>query len=100
VTDWTVRSYIRRYDNIAFQDDDTCKSAILECLCYTNVSNYGTVRSVEIGDGISKQTLLLRITNDTQCVFNLIFVCPCIASIIVNDDQQDAAILAYLFIPN
>ena len=31
---------------------------------------------------------------------NLTFVYPCIASIIVNDDQQDATILAYLFIPN
>jgi len=30
----------------------------------------------------------------------LTFVYPCIASIIVNDDQQDATILAYLFIPN
>jgi len=30
----------------------------------------------------------------------LTFVCPCIVSIIVNDDQQDATILAYLFIPN
>ena len=27
-------------------------------------------------------------------------MCPCIFSIIVNDDQQDATILAYLFIPN
>ena len=27
-------------------------------------------------------------------------MCPCIASVIVNDDQQDATILAYLFIPN
>jgi len=27
-------------------------------------------------------------------------VCPCIASTIVNDDQQDAIILVYLFIPN
>ena len=31
---------------------------------------------------------------------NMTFVYPCIASIIVNDDQQDATILAYLFIPN
>ena len=31
---------------------------------------------------------------------NLTFGYPCIASIIVNDDQQDANILAYLFIPN
>ena len=31
---------------------------------------------------------------------NLTFVCPCIVSITVNDDQQDATILAYLFIPN
>ena len=31
---------------------------------------------------------------------NVTFVYPCIASIIVNDDQQDATILAYLFIPN
>jgi len=27
-------------------------------------------------------------------------VCPRIAGIIVNDDQPDATILAYLFIPN
>jgi len=33
-------------------------------------------------------------------VYNLTFVYPCIASIIVNDDQQDAITLAYLFIPN
>ena len=31
---------------------------------------------------------------------NLTFVCPCIVSIIVNDDQQDATILVYLFIPD
>ena len=31
---------------------------------------------------------------------NLPSVCPCIFSIIVNDDQQDATISAYLFIPN
>jgi len=30
----------------------------------------------------------------------LTFVCPCIANIIVNDDQQDATTLVYLFIPN
>ena len=30
----------------------------------------------------------------------LTFVCPCIFCIIVNDDQQDATILAYLFIRN
>ena len=35
----------------------------------------------------------------THCV-GLTFVYPCIASITVNDDQQDATILAYLFIPN
>jgi len=28
------------------------------------------------------------------------FLCPCIVDIIVNDDQQDAIILGYLFIPN
>ena len=28
------------------------------------------------------------------------FVFPCIVSIIVNDDRQDAIILAYVFIPN
>ena len=28
------------------------------------------------------------------------FACPCIVSLIVNDDQQDATILAYLFIRN
>jgi len=31
---------------------------------------------------------------------NLTSVCPFIVSVIVNDDQQDATILAYLFIPN
>ena len=31
---------------------------------------------------------------------NLTFVYPCIANRTVNDDQQDATILAYLFIPN
>ena len=31
---------------------------------------------------------------------DLTFVCPCIVSIIVNDDHQDTTILAYLFIPN
>ena len=31
---------------------------------------------------------------------NMTFVCPCIASIIVNDDQKDATILVYLLIPN
>ena len=29
-----------------------------------------------------------------------LFVCPCIASTIANDDQKDATILVYLFIPN
>ena len=38
--------------------------------------------------------LLGRIT------FYVTFVCPCIANEIVNDDQQDATIFAYLFIPN
>jgi len=33
-------------------------------------------------------------------VMVLTFVCPAIASIIVNDVQQDATILPYLFIPN
>ena len=31
---------------------------------------------------------------------HLTFVCPCIFSITVNDDQQDTTILVYLFIPN
>ena len=31
---------------------------------------------------------------------NLTFLCPCIISIIVNDDQQDATNLVYLFTPN
>jgi hypothetical protein len=30
----------------------------------------------------------------------LTFVCPCIVSIIVNDDLQNYTVLAYLFIPN
>ena len=33
-------------------------------------------------------------------VMRLTFVCPCSVSITVNDDQQDATILACLFIPN
>jgi len=28
------------------------------------------------------------------------FVCPCIVSIILNDDQKDATILVYLFVSN
>ena len=28
------------------------------------------------------------------------FACPYVISIIVNDDQKDANILAYLFVPN
>jgi hypothetical protein len=32
--------------------------------------------------------------------WNLMFMYLCIISIIVNDDQLDATILAYLFIPN
>ena len=31
---------------------------------------------------------------------SMTFVCPCIVSITVNDDQQDATVLVYLFIPN
>jgi len=31
---------------------------------------------------------------------HLMIVYPCTASIIANDDQQDATILVYLFIPN
>ena len=33
-------------------------------------------------------------------LINVIFVCPGVVSVIVNDDQQDATILASLFIPN
>ena len=37
----------------------------------------------------------------TTCtIADLTLVCPCIVSIIVNDDQQDATILDYFFIPN
>ena len=39
-------------------------------------------------------------TNIQRMLRNLTFLCPRLASIIVNDDQQDATILAYLFIPN
>ena len=31
---------------------------------------------------------------------DLTSVCPCIANIVVNDDQEDTTILVYLFIPN
>jgi len=41
----------------------------------------------------------INIINST-CLMNLMFVCPCIASIIANDNQQVATILVYLFIPN
>ena len=33
-------------------------------------------------------------------VEDMTFVYPCVASIIVNDDQQGATIFVYLFIPN
>ena len=36
---------------------------------------------------------------DSKCC-NSTFVCPYIAGITVNDDQQNATILTYLFIPN
>jgi len=39
--------------------------------------------------------LLLRLV-----IKDLTFACPSIASINVNDDQQDVTILAHLFIPN
>ena len=39
------------------------------------------------------------LTNYPVC-YHLAFACPCIASIIVNDDQKDATILGYLFIPS
>jgi len=38
--------------------------------------------------------------NFPEIRLGLTFVCPCIVSITVNDDQQDATILAYLFISN
>ena len=43
--------------------------------------------------------ILVSVYNDPITLI-LTYVCPCIVSIIVNDDQQDATILAYLFIPN
>jgi len=42
-------------------------------------------------------TKVLHLINND---INLMFVCPYTVRIIVNDDQQDATILAYLFIPN
>jgi hypothetical protein len=54
VTDWTARSYVRRFDYIALQDGDTCRPAVLG-VCVPAASDYGAVRSVKIGDGITKQ---------------------------------------------
>ena len=42
--------------------------------------------------------LLLKIVN--LPLQTVTYVCPCIVSLILNGDQQDATILAYLFIPN
>jgi len=46
--------------------------------------------SLEAPSEVEKKTALICLT----------FMCPCIPNIIVNDDQQDAIILAYLFMPN
>ena len=35
-----------------------------------------------------------------KATLGLTSICPCIVSIIVNDDQKYTTILAYLFIPN
>jgi hypothetical protein len=43
---------------------------------------------------------LIQTPLDPTAVTVLTVVCPYIVSVIVNDDQQDAAILAYVFIPN
>ena len=47
---------------------------------------------------ISLDLSSLKFQENDQNVLD--FMYPCIVSIIVNDDQQDATILAYLFIPN
>jgi hypothetical protein len=47
-----------------------------------------------------KTTIQAQDASVTEQYEYLTFVYPCIASIIVNDDQQDATILAYIFIPN
>jgi hypothetical protein len=44
--------------------------------------------------------LPLHINLSPEWRYNLTFVCPCIVRIIVNDDRQNATILANLFIPN
>jgi len=51
---------------------------------------------------LSKVQYSLLITNErlSQSFRDLTFVCLCIASIIINDDQQDAIILVYFFISN
>ena len=49
--------------------------------------------------GISDVIYRLLVTA-TAAFMNLTAMCPRIVSIIVNDDQQDAIILTYLFIPN
>ena len=53
---------------------------------YVNNSSFSWTRSV----------FMIKI----QRQLNLTFVFLCIVSIVVNDDQQDAYILAYLLIPN
>ena len=53
--------------------------------------------------GVNKLNTLantIKIPQPANFLNLMAFVYPCIASIIVNDDQQDATILAYLFIPN
>ena len=54
----------------------------------------------------SRNSLVLQISKSSHMDHNrashwdMTFVCPCIASVNVNDDQQDATILVYLLIPN
>ena len=69
------------------------RTASLKAEC--GVFTYGAFRSLRyIKTGNTKKSTIL------QYIYYLTFVCPCIVSIIVNDDQQDATILAYLFILN
>ena len=48
----------------------------------------------------TQRHIWVRITTLRKVAVGSTFVCPCVVSIIVIDDQQDATILAYLFIPN
>jgi len=75
---------------------------IFACLMYQYLWDaFQNIRSFYGREFPSNKVVFCFLFPGTTTLFrNLTFVCPCIFSIIVNDDQKDTNILTYLFIPN